>query len=279
MLRQSTMLISATVLSLSSVGLMYSLPSSAANQSKLITAEQVDWGYLNPLRGDKSPGAANLWGDRVKDGATGMLVRFNKGFASPAHIHNISYRGVVIEGLMHNANPSAEKMWMPTGSFWTQPAGENHITAANGDNNLIYLEIDSGPYLVKPSEEQFDNGERPINQHVNNMVWLGSEQLSVVGNSQAKVSYLWGNVSAGQSHGMLVSLPAGFTGDIQVNAAEFRSVMISGEMTYQSKEIADKTRISQGSYFESTGKFSHQIHTQKPSLLYIRTDGEMKLVD
>ena len=50
---------------------------------------------------------------------------------------------------------------MPTGSFWTQPAGEDHTTAANADTNLIYLEIDSGPYLVKPSSYKFDNGERP----------------------------------------------------------------------------------------------------------------------
>lgn len=94
---------------------------------------ELNWGYLNPLRGKNSPGAANLWGDRTKDTATGMLVRFNKGFVSPPHIHNISYRGIVIEGLMHNDDPSAEKMWMLAGSFWTQPAGENHITAANGE--------------------------------------------------------------------------------------------------------------------------------------------------
>lgn len=84
-----------------------------------------------------------------------------KGFESPPHIHNITYRGVVIEGVMHNDDPTAAKMWMPPGSFWTQPAGEDHTTAADGETNLIYLEIDSGPYLVKPSAEQFDNGERP----------------------------------------------------------------------------------------------------------------------
>ncbi|EKO3803681.1 TPA: DUF4437 domain-containing protein [Vibrio harveyi] len=118
--------------------------------------------YLNPLRGVLSLGAANLWGDRTTGTATGMLVRFNKGFESPPHIHNITYRGIVIDGLMHNDDPTSAKMWRPTGSFWTQPAGEDHTTAANGDINLTSLEIDADPYLVKPSKEQFNNGERPL---------------------------------------------------------------------------------------------------------------------
>ncbi len=101
--------------------------------------------------------AADLWGDRTKDTATGMLVKFQKGFSSPPHIHNVTCRGVVIEGLMHNDDPAAEKMWMSSGSFWTQPAGESYITAAEGKNSLIYLEIDSGPYLVLSAEKAFDN--------------------------------------------------------------------------------------------------------------------------
>jgi quercetin dioxygenase-like cupin family protein len=107
----------------------------------ILHAKDVDWGYLNPLRGDKSPGAANLWGNRSFNSATGMLVRFNKGFSSPPHIHNISYRGIVLEGLMHNDEPSAPEKWLSKGSFWTQPAGHVHITAANGEtkSNKAYL--------------------------------------------------------------------------------------------------------------------------------------------
>ncbi|WP_411184826.1 hypothetical protein [Photobacterium rosenbergii] len=29
----------------------------------------MEWGYLNPLRGALSPGAADLWGDRTEDTA------------------------------------------------------------------------------------------------------------------------------------------------------------------------------------------------------------------
>ena len=54
-------------------------------ESKVIPANKVKWGYLNPLRGDQSPVAADLWGDRTADTATGMLVRFKKG-SSPCRI-------------------------------------------------------------------------------------------------------------------------------------------------------------------------------------------------
>ena len=153
------------------------LPAMAKDYSVLAT-DDIEWGLLNPLRGDASPRAADLWGDRTKDMATGMLVKFNKGFSSPPHIHNISYRGIVIEGLMHNDDPAAEKMWLPAGSFWTQPAGEIHITAANARDNTIYLEIDSGPYLVLSAEKAFDNGERPVNMDERNLVWLDSVKLA-----------------------------------------------------------------------------------------------------
>ena len=59
-----------------------------------------------------------------------------------------------------------------TGSFWTQPKGEVHITAAKGTTNVAYIEIEEGPYLVLPTEEAFDSGERPINVDASNIVWI-----------------------------------------------------------------------------------------------------------
>ena len=58
------------------------LNSEAADHS-IIATDSIKWGLLNPLRGDASPKAADLWGDRTKDIATGMLVKFKKGFSSP----------------------------------------------------------------------------------------------------------------------------------------------------------------------------------------------------
>ncbi len=74
------------------------LVPGALAQDKVIAAKDVEWGYLNPARGDESPGAADLWGDRTKATATGMVVRVNKGFESPPPIPNLTYRGIMIVG-------------------------------------------------------------------------------------------------------------------------------------------------------------------------------------
>ena len=245
--------------------------------SKVITADQVEWGYLNPLRGNKSPGAANLWGDRTKDSATGMLVRFNKGFSSPPHIHNISYRGVVIKGLMHNDDPSAQTMWMPTGSYWTQPAGEDHITSANGEENLIYLEIDSGPYLVKPSKEQFDNGERPLNLHEANMVWLSQIDVPSLHASGVQITYLWGQPKQGEVSGALLKLPANFNGNLLAKSDEFKIVVIDGGLTYSSVDNQEGLSLLPGSFVSSQGEFAHHVQTSDETTVYVRTKGSYEV--
>jgi quercetin dioxygenase-like cupin family protein len=257
---------------------LLSTPSIAAEpSSKVVAAEEINWGYLNPLRGVLSPGAADLWGDRTTDTATGMLVRFNKGFESPPHIHNITYRGIVIEGEMHNADPKAKKMWMPTGSFWTQPAGEDHTTAANGETNLIYLEIDAGPYLVKPSAENFDNGERPLNLHKDNIVWLDSNDLHDISAKGVQSTYVWG--SSADMGGSMLKLPAGFTGTITTQASEFRLVLISGEISYNSEQQSAAKQLKAGSYVESSGDFVHHItnNGDQEVSLYIRTNNRYQV--
>lgn len=248
-----------------------------AAELKVIKAQSVEWGYLNPLRGAKSPGAAELWGDRTKNNATGMLVRFKKGFSSPPHIHNISYRGIVIKGLIHNADPNAEHLWMPSTSYWTQPAGGNHITAANGDENLIYLEIDSGPYLVKPSEKQFNNQEFPLNLHADNLVWQSADELTALKTRQAMLlAPLWQS-NNGKTKGQLLKLPADFIGYGHVMSEEFKAVIIQGAVNLASSKHNDL--LEAGSYIELNGAGRFSLSSSQPAILYIRSNGEFDVRD
>ena len=89
--------------------------SVAEPASKVVLMSEVKWEQLNPARGDNSPKAGTLWGDRKGSVPTGFLVKFVDGFSSPPHIHNVSYRGVVISGLIHNDDPDAADIWMPAG--------------------------------------------------------------------------------------------------------------------------------------------------------------------
>jgi hypothetical protein len=254
---------------------------AAKPTSEVVLTSEVKWTPLNPLRGAKSPKAGTLWGDpdRKFPVATGFLVRFADGFSSPPHIHNITYRGVIISGLVHNDDPNAAKMWMPTGSFWTQPAGEVHITAARGPTNMAYIEIDRGPYLVLPPKEAFDRRERPINVDASNIVWVDPPGAPASANGP-KVAFLWGKLQDGQLNGTLVKLPAGFTGKIKSHGSTFRAVVIKGQPQYQVPGDSDINTLEPGSYFGSKGESVHQVTSKvgEESIIYVRTDGKFNVI-
>ena len=239
----------------------------------VLPVEKVEWQKLNPARGDKSPQAATLWGDRRGPVPTGFLAKFVDGFSSPPHIHNATYRAVVIAGQIHNDDPQAERMWMPAGSFWTQPKGEVHITAAKGPENIALVEIDSGPYLVLSKEEKFDSGERPINIDPSNIIWQYPIGFSRSGTSP-KIAYLWGSIYTNESNGTFLKLPVGFKGNIISKSNEFRVVVIQGEINH---EAYPSLQLKMGSYFSSMKDTKHALTTQTETILYIRTKGEYQV--
>ncbi|WP_405351831.1 DUF4437 domain-containing protein [Nonlabens sp. Asnod3-H03] len=246
--------------------------------NEVVTADNVEWGWLNPLRGDKSPAAGKLWGDRTKNEPAGFLVKFNKGFSSPPHIHNITYRGVVIKGLLHNDDENAEKQWLPAGSYWQQPAGEAHITAADGEDNMAFLDIQEGPYLVQPTSEAFDNGERPINVDESNLVWLNANDIEWVSEkSNVETAFLWGSHEKNQLRATLIKLPAGFKGKIKNLSTNFRAVLISGEVTHQFSRKDDENILEPGSYFGAEEKATPLIKTDVETVIYIRSNGDFKV--
>ena len=260
------------ILSLLSMGLaLVSVPTHAAETIK--PRSDTIWQPLIPARGDKSPQAGMLWGDIKETGASGFLVKFKDGFSSPPHIHNVTYRGVVISGQIHNDDPEAAKLWMPKGSFWTQPAGESHITAAQGEQNIAYIEIDSGPYLVKPKDNAFDNGERPVNIVPSNLIWLNASNIHWAGKAGEKVeiAFLWGSPEKDEPHGTLLKFPVDFTGSIATNASEFRAVVIQGALNHSNENSAT---LPAGSYFSSHTPTEHSIATasDESTILYIRSN-------
>lgn len=206
---------------------------------------------------------------------TGFLAKFADGFSSPPHIHNATYRAVVISGRIHNDDPDAADMWMPTGSFWTQPKGEVHITAAKGATNVALVEIDMGPYLVLSPEEAFDSGERPINVDASNIVWVDPPGMPPSANGP-KLAYLWGNLQGDQSNGTFVKLSAGFMGKIHSHASTFRAVVIKGQLQHTGATV--KT-LEPGSYFSSEGEWVHQISpkAEEDSIIYVRSEGYYEL--
>ncbi|GGI71677.1 DUF4437 domain-containing protein [Shewanella gelidii] len=261
------------------------VPPTAAQTSQLnrvLKPSQVEWQHLNPARGDKAPQAGTLWGNRNGTEATGFLLKPKDGFQSPPHIHNVSYRGIVIQGQIHNDDPNAAEMWMPSGSYWTQPKGHVHITAAKGQDALAYIEIDSGPYLVKPTAQAFDSGERAVNIAPSNIVWISANELNWVtatdDTQSAELALLWGERNSTLPRGTLIKLPAGFQGKIEYLGQQLHAVIIEGEIEHQSA-LHHVTHLPAGGYFGAQDRSPQFVKNlgNKPALLYLRTHGAFKL--
>lgn len=245
--------------------------------NKVVLSSEIVWEKLNPARGDQSPQAGTIWGDRNGKVATGFLTKFVDGFSSPPHIHNVTYRAVVIKGLVHNDDPKAENMWMKPGSFWTQPDGESHITSAKGEEIIALVEIDNGPYLVRPIDEAYDNGERPINMDVSNLVWLDKGKSNWINSkSKAEISFL------SEKNGLkslYIKFHKGYSGEIETNGTVLHSVVISGELIYKMPLDNEMKTLDVGSYFGSSGKTVHSILNKSMNeiIVYIRTNGEINV--
>ncbi|MEM1049075.1 MAG: DUF4437 domain-containing protein [Pseudomonadota bacterium] len=269
------------------VGLAITNGAAIAEPSvEVVSREDVEFIPLNPARGDASPKAGVLWGDIREDVPSGALITFADGFASPPHIHNITYRAVVIDGVVHNDDPSAELMWMKPGSFWTQPAGAPHITAVGPGGGTAFLEILSGPYLVEPTRNAFDRGEQPVNLDPGNIVWIGSSDLTWIdhgddpGSKGLELAFLWGTPEDGVLNGTFAKLPEGFSGDLKSNGVELKAVVIRGRLTHDAESLSPTKTLEPGSYFGSTGDVDHGVRCAVGAecILYVRAKGKYRLV-
>ena len=230
-------------------------PTPSGGEVEIVRRSELELVPLNPLRGDASPKAGVLWGDLKGEGPTGALIRFVGDFSSPPHIHNVTYRAVVLEGVVHNDDPEAAPMWMEPGSFWTQPAGEAHITSAGPEGAVAFLEIDSGPYLVRPPAEAFDNGERPINIEARNVVWLAES-------NGLEVAYLWGDPEV--RHGAFLRLAAGTGGHL---SGKLRAVVIAGRIG----------ELDAGSYLGLDGSHPLACDGDRDCVLYLSAEGRFDI--
>lgn len=241
----------------------------------ILPASEVEWQHLNPARGDAGPRAATLWGDRGGPGQTSFLVRFVDGFASPPHIHTVSYRGVVIQGLVHNDDPDADELWMPTGSFWTQPKGGVHITAAKGGDTIAYIEIDDGPFVVRPVDQATANDERPVNVDVSNIVWLDAADLgwSTAG---IRVALLWGEPLGDAPGGILLRLDAGVTAAVNDAGSRLRAAVIDGQMSARATAKGAAKTLDPGSALSAgAGALPLSCAAERACLVYARGEGRL----
>lgn len=101
---------------------------------------------------------------------------------------------------------------MQAGSFWTQPLG---ATTSPPDWRARHdlLGDPVGPHLVKPSDEAFDGGERPINVGARNITRLGADDAEWVGDESPRMACLGGSVEDNEQYSTFVEPLSGSGGD------------------------------------------------------------------
>ncbi len=266
---------------------IWSIAGTTEDLVEIVPKQDITFQPLNPARGDASPRAGVLWGDIRSNVPTGAIIEFSDGFSSPPHIHNITYRGIVINGAVHNDDPGAEYFWMGPGSFWLQQAGEPHITAAApGATARIFLEILEGPYLVQPSEDAFESQQRSLNIDSANLVWISDSDIPWVDRANSSeatnlhIAFLWGTPSNGQSNGTLVRMSRNFKGELHGSGSWLRAVVIRGLIEHRQTGSSQVTQLEAGSYFGSRGQLPQGLLCKSPTgcVIYVSTQGHYRIV-
>lgn len=90
--------------------------------------------------------AAVGYGDLSK-GAHGTFVKLPAGFVSPVHIHTEDYSGVVISGVVANAETAEMKdVPLAPGSYWFQKGKVPHVTKCLSANECVVFITQPGKF-------------------------------------------------------------------------------------------------------------------------------------
>lgn len=129
------------------VGHKQSTMSTAGRASTTVTLAEHEWRPVDPSN-PHGPRMATLWGDPAS-GPYGALLRVPAGFESPMHSHSSDERVVVIQGTsIHwtedESRDSAQRL--AAGSYMTMPAGVNHVSAGDPDQECIEFITQEGRF-------------------------------------------------------------------------------------------------------------------------------------
>lgn len=129
---------------------------------------------------------------------------------------------------------------------------------------MVYVEIDEGPYLVRPVDQAFDNGERPLNLGESEIQWDSAES---VGWSRApsglKVAQLW---ETDGGSGRLVRFEQ--LGQFELSSASpFGIVVVTGRATVGAV-------VEAGGFIGATRA---QIRVDASTTLYLRASARVEL--
>jgi anti-sigma factor ChrR (cupin superfamily) len=112
-------------------------------------AESVKW-EAGPVAGTK---IAKLWGDWMKGGPYGVLVKFESGQVNALHHHTRALKIVVISGTFVHKSDGAPETKLGAGSYLLQAAGKKHVSGcATGAECTFFMTSDGKFDLIDDSK-------------------------------------------------------------------------------------------------------------------------------
>src|SRR5437667_8677996 len=113
---------------------------AASSKDVVWPADTIKW-ETGPLPGTH---VAKLWGDWMKGGPYGVLVKFNAGIMNPLHKHTQTLKIVVVSGTFVHQPKGGTETKLGPGSYLLQAAGQWHVSgcAAGADCEFFMTSAD-----------------------------------------------------------------------------------------------------------------------------------------
>ena len=150
MTKHSRVVVAAAGAFLLAVSAFAAAPKSgqAAKKDVIWTADALKW-EDGPVKGTH---VVKLWGDWMKGGPYGVLVKFDAGLMNPLHKHTQSLKIVVISGtFVHQPAGGAETKLGP-GSYLMQAAGMNHVSGCAAGTDCEFFMTSADKFDLIPAK-------------------------------------------------------------------------------------------------------------------------------
>ena len=120
----------AVALALCVAGSVSAFASSHTEMKNVVwPSDAINW-EDGPVPGTK---VANLWGDWLKGGPYGALIKLAPGTRHPVHYHTQTVKIVVISGTLTFEPEGGEEPKLGPGSYLLQAGGKNHASGCTKD--------------------------------------------------------------------------------------------------------------------------------------------------
>ncbi len=126
MTKHARVVVAVAVVFLLAMGAFAAAPKggTAAKKDVVWPADALKW-EDGPVKGTH---VAKLWGDWMKGGPYGVLVKFDAGLMHPLHKHTHTLKIVVVSGTFVHQPAGGTETRLGPGSDFVQVGGRNHVS-------------------------------------------------------------------------------------------------------------------------------------------------------